>query len=155
MEIQLYSNSSPKEKVDKAITAQFTLQGYLKEATSETAPTIKIEHAGALTGINYCYIPDFGRYYYIDDIISVKNNIWEVVMRVDVLMSWKNGIRNNNAILARQANLYNVYLKDDQMCLYADTFTLDYYFGNITFGSNRPQYYLTVAGYVSDSVASS
>ena len=154
MEIQFFSNSSPKEKVDKSITAQATLQGYLKEGTSMLKPTItRVISATAPASWNYMYIPDFQRYYFIDDIINLRADQWEVHAHVDVLMSWKNGIRNNNAIIARQAEKYNAYLKDDQMCLYADTFTMDYYFGNTEFGSTNPKYFLTVAGYISDSTS--
>ena len=60
---------------------------------------------------NYAYISEFGRYYYITNVVCV-GDLFEVHMHVDVLMSFKSGIRSNNAVVSRQEKTYNLYLQD-------------------------------------------
>ena len=64
-----------------------------------TNPIITIEAPVTLVGYNYCHIPDFSRYYFIVDVKSMRNNLWAVTLRVDVLMSFQNDILNTPAII--------------------------------------------------------
>jgi hypothetical protein len=48
---------------------------------------------------NYAYILEFDRYYYISDIMSIRNGVWDVSMVCDVLRSFEGSIRNASAIL--------------------------------------------------------
>ena len=50
---------------------------------------------------NYAYIEEFHRYYYITNITSIHNNVWQLTMRVDVLMSYKSDIYNLKALVVR------------------------------------------------------
>lgn len=50
---------------------------------------------------NYAYIEDFRRYYYITNITSIHNSVWQLTMRVDVLMSYKNDIYSLKALVVR------------------------------------------------------
>ena len=50
---------------------------------------------------NYAYIEDFHRYYYITNITSIHNSVWQLTMRVDVLMSYKNDIYSLKALVVR------------------------------------------------------
>lgn len=49
---------------------------------------------------NYCYISEFGRYYFINNITSVRNGLWKIDCSVDVLMSYKTSILNLNVIVS-------------------------------------------------------
>ena len=62
-------------------------------------PSIRIESADNISAYNYAYISEFGRYYYITDIVSVRTNCWVVSLRCDVLMSYKDEIHGLNVIL--------------------------------------------------------
>ena len=76
---------------------------------------------------NYCYIPDFNRYYYIEDIISVRNNLWQLIMRVDVLMSWKKEIYQQKGFVSRtHGTSRNANLVDDLLPL-KDVPVVSYY----------------------------
>ena len=41
---------------------------------------------------NYVYIDTFARYYFVDSIIWISNNMWKAFLKVDVLMSFKTSI---------------------------------------------------------------
>ncbi len=114
MTIKFYNNLSDKIVVDKNITQiGQDMSGTLRENCSIIDPVIKVEGiVGAnLTSCNYAYITEFGRYYYITNIICV-GNLFEVHMHVDVLMSYRGDIRTNSAVVSRQEKQYNLYLQD-------------------------------------------
>ena len=72
----------------------------------------------SLASFNYMYIADFGRYYFIDDIVSINQGIWEVSGHVDVLETYKTAILANKAIVKRQQSKYNLYLDDPDFHAY-------------------------------------
>lgn len=113
MTIRLYKTPSEVNKVNKVLNDELELTGELRESSSVITPIIKIEDDD-LTDYNYAYIPEFGRYYFITNITSIRNNLWEVAMRVDVLMTYADEIKANTAVIARNSNLYNLYYQDEQ-----------------------------------------
>lgn len=150
MKIILYNNYSENNKLDKSIVKIIELVGYLREASSLINPSILIElnpntidtlvmddsreyvvynnvkiqwdtfiYNYVLTA-NYVYIPDFNRYYFINDIISVRNNLWRINMHVDVLMSYQKQIKNLNAFVNRNEFEFDVKVKDDLVSYYYD-----------------------------------
>jgi hypothetical protein len=66
-----------------------------------------------LVDTNYCYITEFGRYYYITKIEPQSAGMCYIYCHVDVLMTYKNEIRNCPIIAARSTNNYNLHLQDD------------------------------------------
>lgn len=111
MTLKLYNNTSEKNKVDKSITqVGQDISGTLREACSVVDPVIAIEGLSDLT-VNYAYISEFNRYYYINNIVC-NGPLFELHMHVDVLMSYRSGIRSNTAVVSRQQNEYNLYLQD-------------------------------------------
>lgn len=113
MTIKLYNNLSDKIVVDKNITQQGSdVTGTLRENCSIIDPVVKMSAIGTyLLTSNYAYISEFGRYYYITNIVCV-GDLFEVHMHVDVLMSFRGDIRTNNAVVSRQEKNYNLYLQD-------------------------------------------
>ena len=97
--ISLFKTASENNRVVKVLTDEKQLSGELRNQTSVLNPTIRIESSDNISGYNYCYISEFGRYYYITDIVSVRTNCWVVSLRCDVLMSYKNEIQSMNVIL--------------------------------------------------------
>ena len=113
MEISFYNNVSEKEKIGKTLKNKKSLTGFLKQATSVINPVITIEIENP-TKYNYVYIPQFHRYYFINDMINVRNNLWEIHMNVDVLESFKTQIKANKAIVEKseQSASSNEYFND-------------------------------------------
>lgn len=113
MVIKLYKTASEKNRLNKTITNEISLTGYLREECSVTNPVIKIEQSENLSLYNYAYIEDFGRYYYISDIKTIRNNLWELSLNIDVLMTYKNNILNTVGLI-NHADL-NQYLHDENI----------------------------------------
>lgn len=112
MDIKLYHNTSANNKIDKSLHSEVTYSGSLRDDSKIINPEIMIE-ASNLTGYNYAYIPSFHRYYYIDEIISYRSNLWIVKLKVDVLMSFASDIKDLTCIIEATENYKgNVYLAD-------------------------------------------
>ena len=113
MTIKLYINRSDKNVLDKNLTQVGSdITGTLRDDCSVVDPVIKIEGlAPNLTGVNYAYITEFNRYYYINNIVC-SGPFFELNMHVDVLKTYAQEIRENKAVISRQQNKYNLYLQD-------------------------------------------
>lgn len=114
MIIKLYNNLSDKIVVDKNITQLGSdLSGTLRDDCSIIDPVIAVESVvgSNIAKCNYAYIPEFARYYYINNIVC-RGKLFELHMHVDVLMSYRGDIRSNNAVISRQEQHYNLYLQD-------------------------------------------
>lgn len=114
--INFFTNMSQSNVVNKEISEKGSASGVLRNGTSITDPIVQIELSStngmSFSDINYVYIEEFHRYYYVTSIRSVYNNMWEIACHVDVLMSFKDQILSQNAIVARQEQIYNLYLDD-------------------------------------------
>lgn len=117
MTINLYNTNSPKNKITKSLTAVDTLTGTLREESSVISPVITIERSSP-TGFNYAYIPEFGRYYFVEDIDVIRNKLLRLHLRVDPLMSFANEIKANTAIVRKSASNYNVLINDNSLRSY-------------------------------------
>ena len=90
MIITLYNNSSEPNKISKHLTPISTaLSGSLRNESEMVNPVVLIEgNISSLQNANYARIESFGRYYYITEMKSVRNNIVELHLHTDVLMSF-------------------------------------------------------------------
>lgn len=143
MEIIFYNNTSTKNTLTKNIVERFSVSGVLRDSSSITDPTILIDKNSDLINVNYCYIPEFGRYYFMQDIESVKNNLWMVSLHVDVLMSFRSDILKTTGIVARQENNYNSKLVDTLHPVSNDIDIYNYTFGAVPF--NKGNYVVSIA----------
>lgn len=116
--VTLYVSSSPVEKIGKSLSSGSDFTCELKDDTSILNPMIKIYSTSNLSGYNYMHIAEFGRYYYINDISSPRNNEWDISAHVDVLETYKTAILANSAVIRRQESQYNLYLDDPDFLTY-------------------------------------
>lgn len=70
------------------------------------------EH-GYFNNYNYCYVPDFGRYYFISPPEVSMGGIMVLHCTVDALTSWAGGIRGLRSMIERQEFKYNPYMHDN------------------------------------------
>ena len=101
MQIKFYYNSSEKNKINKFLSRELTMDGNLRDECSVINPTILVEHSN-LSNYNYVYIPEFKRYYFITEMTIVRNNLWRISLKVDVLESFKFNILNLSCIVDKQ-----------------------------------------------------
>lgn len=144
--LKLYKNSSPVEKIGKNLTGELNLGDILlKDGTSVLTPVLRVHTGQDIFQYNYMYIPELSRYYFIDDIVSVNNDIWEISGHVDVLETYKQGILTNSVVLRRQENKFNTYLNDERWPVYTYDDVITFKFTDSGFKKSL-EYLLVVAG---------
>ena len=140
--INLQKNNSDINRLDKNITNLSTITGVLKDSTSILNPVIKISGSIPST-CNYITIPDFGRSYFVTDIRTVTNNIYEITAHVDVLSTYKKEIRECTGIIARQERKWNLYIDDGSFKTYQNQIITIKKFPS---GFSTQEFILAVAG---------
>ena len=116
--INLYINTSDNNVVNKKLTTVFSNVTYeFKTETSQTNPVLIIDRNYWNEKINYVYINELKRYYYVKDVVFSTGKLIMLVCAVDVLMSFKEEIRQLKAILKRQESIANAYITDPETLL--------------------------------------
>ena len=93
-------------------TGTKTLTCMLKEGSSIINPVLIFERANVGHTYNYVYISDFGRYYFVNDIVYENARIY-YYCSVDVLATYKSTIGSSTAYVLRAAHAYNEYVIDN------------------------------------------
>lgn len=143
-QVIMEQNNSEPEKMDKEIENIATLNGTLRESTSIINPNILVECGINIAArCNYITIPTFNRSYFVRNFTSFRDGLFIFDCHCDVLSSFKDGIRSNNAIIRRQENLWNLYLNDGSFKVYQNPSVLTKSFPN---GFSAHEIVLAVAG---------
>ena len=144
MKLTLMKTSADKRDLRKSTTTIKTVNCKIKEGTSIIEPTVIISKMSVskIKQCNYVHISDFGRYYFIKDIVETTANQLEISMHVDVLNSYKDDIRSITTLILRQENVFSPYFVDEEMLVRTTRFREKKNIGVI--GGNVAYYYLTV-----------
>ncbi len=103
--IQLYRNYSDNNYVSKDIRpiAGGELTARAPHEVSIIAPVLTFDYNTAFLLANYAYISEFGRYYFIKNIITDTAKRVHLELSVDPLMSFASQIRQCSATVIRYA----------------------------------------------------
>ena len=123
MNVTFY-NFSKRRNSTKQPSGGTTYTCLLKDDTSTSRPSIEIKWNGtssAPASNNYCYIPDFGRYYWVDS-WTYSDRKWIANCTVDVLATFKTQIGSSSKYVLRSASTYDKYAPDNK---YVPIYPLD------------------------------
>lgn len=115
MKIIFYNNTSRFDRLDKTnyLSDEKILDGVIFKTIEDTNDIIiRINNIQLLSNYNYCYIEDLNSYYFIVERKILNNQIIELTLHNDLLMSKKNDLLKQNCIIARQENIFDAYLND-------------------------------------------
>lgn len=154
MHLTFSYNKSEKNKFAKTLVQLLALTGTLREGTSLIDPVIMVEGLDTtvtvsgtsydvLKYVNYAYIQEFGRKYFITDIKTSANGLFIVSMHCDVLSTYHDEINAKSAIIRRQENAWNLYLDDGIFKTYANPTIITKAFPS---GFTTQNFVLAVAG---------
>ena len=94
---------------------------------------------------NYCFIPKFNRYYFIDEIIPITGDRSIIKCRVDVLESFKDDIKSLTAIINKQETIADKFIDDGSWIVENKDFLQSYNFSN-GFNDNGEFILITAGG---------
>ena len=100
MTIKTWSGFSKRKNSTKQPTGGTSVTAFLKEGTSIENPTF------TLSGNNFTvdYVEAFGHYYFVKDIVSIRNNLIEIECVQDVLATYKSAIIGSSQYVIRSAS---------------------------------------------------
>lgn len=113
MEIKLYKCADDRRVLSKTLSGAVTKTCVIKDDNiSILSPRVQIAQFSAFKGYNYAHIPDYGRYYYIDDIAVDLGGLLTLSLSVDVLQTYAADIRATKALIYRQTQHTNPLIAD-------------------------------------------
>ena len=115
MDVITYTTTDEAEKVTKTLTNAATYSNVtMKDPTDTVHPVVTIQTSANLSSVNYMRIERYGRYYFVEKPIAVKNGVWELHCTSDPLMSFKDSLLNVSGTVTRSETLFNAYLNDPE-----------------------------------------
>lgn len=141
MIVNLYNNESPANKISKSITLLAALEGQLVNETNVVAPVIRIYNA-SFPAFNYAHIPLFNRYYFLRDVRQIRNDVWEISLESDALMSFN--LNSVTGVLVESQSGGNNYLEHRHFVRNVKSKTVIYAFSGGLLDSG--EYILITAG---------
>lgn len=116
MNITLYSTTNDRRVVSKTLTqiAAITNATIYGDITV-THPTLLLHYNAAYLNANYVYIPEFSRYYFINNISLSSGERMIINCEVDVLNTYKSQIKTLNCTVVRNEHAKRTYLPDRYM----------------------------------------
>ena len=145
MEVILYKNSSENNVIGKSLAQIKSVDCNLKNDVSIINPTLVLYYTANLLDSNYCYIPKFNRYYFIDEIIPITADRSVIKCKVDVLESFKNDIKSLTAIINKQETIADKFIDDGSWVVENKDFLQSYNFSN-GFNDNGEFILITAGG---------
>lgn len=113
--VKLYKTESNPLLLDRDVgNTVFDENGNFIEPIDILHPVFKISGNSSILDADLVYIKDFGnRYYFIDKIIPVTKDIYEIhCLNVDVLKTYPKEIKASQVITDKQSNKYNNLYND-------------------------------------------
>lgn len=114
MLVTLCNTPSERNIINKVIQNIETVNAVIKGELSVETPVLILEYSGNSNEINYMSIPELNRTYFINEIIKLTGQRYEIHGKSDVLESFKNAILDMNCIINKQQSPTNanMYLDD-------------------------------------------
>lgn len=110
IQVTFYKYSGKYNALPKTLGTGTTLQGLLRDVYNVANPVVTVR-ASELFSFNYCYVPVFGRYYYIDRVDVQSNDTYRLTLSVDVLNTFATAILNSTGTVT-QRDAPNKYVND-------------------------------------------
>ena len=97
MLINFYKNKSDSNVVGKTLDSIKTVNGTIKSNFDVLSPYVEVSFNPI--EYNYCYIPALKRYYFINDYRIIRNALFGISLKIDVLETYKTQIKAGTADL--------------------------------------------------------
>lgn len=107
MKINFYNCLDDYNKLNKTLSNKTELDIVLKERNNFINPNIILKNQIHTFSYNYCFIPSFNRYYFIENIEILSNNLILLSLKIDVLMTYKNDINNSFVTITESSEILN------------------------------------------------
>lgn len=146
-DVKIYRNSSAPDYFNKSLSGETTVSCEFKSPVNVENPTIYISATNAYDGYNYCYIAEFGRFYFMKCTGGTSQTL-TFECTSDPLMSFKSQIKACPAVIARNPWHWDKYLPDPELPVESRTISaiMDFPSNKTLFDGKSNCYILTCLG---------
>lgn len=111
--VNFYTLSKKENSTQRPGAPAVVFPCVLKDGSGVVAPEIKLQitPTSSPATLNYAYIPDFGRYYYVTEWTYYRGE-WSAALRTDVLATYKTQIGAASLYVLRSAAAYDGNVSD-------------------------------------------
>lgn len=110
--VKLYTFSKKPNSTKRPSDSGTNVNIVLKSPTSFLNPVLELDFGNNNpTTYNYCYIPTFNRYYFIEN-WTYAGRLWLASCKVDVLASFKTALSSKSFMVLRSASEYDLNVID-------------------------------------------
>lgn len=126
----MFGNTDKARNSTKEVGLSDDRECLLKDPVSVESPVLLVK-TDTFPAYNYCFIPEFARYYYITDITSYNAHMWHISCEVDVLLTYKAQILATDAFVMYAQSDYNTMIPDTRIPMVPGTINnkFEYEFG--------------------------
>lgn len=108
MEIKIYKTNDDNRVINKTLELLKTKNVILKDNVNISSPMFILKYEKSLfENMNYCYISEYKRYYYIINKECLDSGHYSITLSCDVLMSFKDSFINTSMLINRTSNKAN------------------------------------------------
>lgn len=113
MILTLYKTESAPNVIGKELTDSLSITINLKASTNVIDPEILLSPRPAVDYFvyNYAHIDSLNRYYFIDSVEVLNGNITRLVLRCDVLETYKDSVLNSNCRYKRKVQAGDYFVE--------------------------------------------
>lgn len=141
--VKFYITGDNPNVMNKSLTQIASVDCDIKEPVNKERPEVYV--SGNLIGVNYAYIAEFGRYYFVyptgEHAVTTR-----LQLESDPLMSFKAGILASPAVIARNPWHFDLYVPDNNLPIEARTASAVLKFPGRDFDGTNNTYILTTIG---------
>ena len=101
--ITFYKYGGKTNAIPKTLGTGTDMQGLLRDTYDILRPTITVRQS-AVFDYNYCYVPVFNRYYFIENIGVESADIYALSLSVDVLQTYRESILASRGVISQSDN---------------------------------------------------
>lgn len=112
MTVTLYHTISDNNVFSKQLETVVTYSNAVARDSMDVINPVITIAANSIDNVNYVYIAENNRYYFVKNISKVRTGFFALSLHVDVLMSFHDDIAMNSAIVKRSNGLWDAYLQD-------------------------------------------
>ena len=98
MQMILYHTDDRPNVINKNLLQLRTVNIILREMVDEKNPALML-HDETIASANYCYLPSFKRYYFIDQVMRYNAHLVKVMLTSDLLMTYKDNLLNHDVLV--------------------------------------------------------
>lgn len=127
--VQFGTTDDDERRITKAFTPNKTVSCYCKEPVDYFNPTFVLDYTVNYNSYNYCYVPAWNKYYFINSIVLAQGGKSVIQCTEDVLKTFETELLQVKGTVERTGDLNytDSYLADDvPMKQYSRDFVLEF-----------------------------